>query len=171
MSVTWIRMIVPTLIMGGWLLWQRSDEFRLNNWKMWLASLLNALRMYLFFVGFIYATVSGAAIMIYTWPIFATILGFVFLKEQITALKILVLIMAFTGIVITNLDHDLSLDNRVFIGMLAALGSAFLYACSVIIFKAESKRYTTFEIVFFQNVIGAFIFLPFFLMASRMAQH
>ena len=167
MSVTWIRTMVPTVLFGGWIIFRRSKTFRIRNTRMWLASLLNAFRMYLFFVGFMFATVSGAAIMLYTWPIFASILGYFFLKEQLSALKMVVLLLAFGGIVITNLDQNISLQDQAFVGMLAALGSAFLYASSVILFKSESKHYSTYEIVFFQNALGSLVFLPFFFMTPQ----
>ena len=52
--------------------------------------------------------------------------------------------------------------------MLAGLGSALVYSMSIIVFKSCADHYHTTEILFFQNVLGAFIFLPFFITTGVM---
>ena len=165
-SLAWIRMAVPVLFMGGFLVFKSIQPFRQGYRKMLIASFLNAARMYLFFVAFIYASVSNAAIMIYTWPIFASLLGFAVLKEQVSTKKLLLLLLAFCGIVITYSNQEFSFDSKEFIGMTAGLGSSFIYAISIIIFKSSSHHYSTVELVFFQNLVGAILFLPLFLIAG-----
>ena len=49
---------------------------------MLIASSINAARMFLYFIGFTYASIANAVIVLYTWPIFATLLGLMFLKEK-----------------------------------------------------------------------------------------
>ena len=43
------------------------------------------------------------------------------------------------------------------------LFSAIIYALTVIIFKKESKKYSKYETIFYQNCIGFLIFIPFLL--------
>ena len=45
--------------------------------------------------------------------------------------------------------------------MTAMLLSAVIYALTVIIFKKESEKYSKYEIIFYQNIIGSIIFIPF----------
>jgi len=128
---------------------------------MLLASLLSAARLFCFIAGYIYTTMGNAIIMFFTWPIFATILSFIFLKEKVRLRTIALLILAFSGILVMYLNKGLSFTSNDFIGMTLMLFSAIIYAVTIVIFKQELKYYTTTETIFFQNVLGAIIFIPF----------
>ncbi len=160
-SIACIRMMVPCMLLGGWVLYTKTRIFR-GNYKVMLGgSAINAVRLYLFLVAFIYTSIGNAIIVFYTWPIFGTLLGATLLKEHITRQQIRLLGLAFTGIVIAYSNQKFSFDNQDFIGMTAAISSAFLYALTVIIFKTETPNYTRNEIVFYQNIVGALVFIPF----------
>ncbi len=163
-SIAWVRMTVPCVLLTIWILSNGIRVFR-GNYKVMLGgSVINAVRMYLFLVAFIYTSIGNAIIIFYTWPIFATLFGVTLLKERISRRQVWLLLLAFTGIIIAYSNQTFSFDNQDFIGMSAAIGSAFLYALTVIIFKSESEHYTRNEIIFYQNIIGAFVFLPFFIL-------
>ena len=148
-STACIRMMVPCVLLGAWMLYGGVRFFR-GNYKVMLGgSMINAVRMYLFLVAFIYTSIGNAIIVFCTWPIFGTLLGVTLLKEHITRRQIALLGLAFVGIIIAYSNQDFSFGNQDFIGMSAALGSAFLYALSVIIFKTETQNYTRNEIVFY----------------------
>lgn len=163
-SIACIRMMIPCVLLGVWMRYAGMRFFR-GNYKVMLGgSVINAVRMYLFLAAFIYTSIGNAIIVFYTWPIFGTLLGVILLKEQISRRQIGLLGLAFTGIIIAYSNQEFSFDNQDFIGMSAAIGSAFLYALSVIIFKTETPNYTRNEIIFYQNIVGAFVFLPFFIL-------
>jgi len=162
-SIAWLRTGVPAIILGGWMATQKIPLFRGNYKKLLVASLLNAIRMYLFMVAYIYTSIANAAILFYFWPIFATVLGFIVLKEKIKSLQIGLLIIAFVGLLIAYSGKTFTFEDKDFIGMLASVLSAFMYAVTVIIFKAESQNYERNELIFYQNLIGALLFLPFFI--------
>lgn len=163
-SIACIRMMVPFVLLGGWMWYNRIGFFR-GNYKVMLGgSVINAVRMYLFFAAFIYTSIGNAIIVFYTWPIFGTLLGATLLKEHITRRQAGLLVLAFAGIIIAYSNQEFSFDNQDFIGMSAALGSAFLYALTVIIFKTETPNYTRNEIIFYQNIIGALAYIPFLIL-------
>jgi len=163
-SIACLRMMVPCVLLGAWIWYSRVRFFR-GNYKVMLGgSAVNAVRMYLFLAAFIYTSIGNAIIVFYTWPIFGTLLGVTLLKERITRRQVALLGLAFAGIIIAYINQEFSFDNQDFIGMSAAMGSAFLYALSVIIFKTETNNYTRNEIVFYQNIIGALVFIPFLIM-------
>ncbi len=169
-SIAWIRSIVPTVLVGAWLLFNKVPIFR-GNYKIMLgASTLNAARMYLFFVAYIFTSIGNAVILFYIWPIFVTIFSYLFLKERISRRQTILLLIAFAGLIIAYADQRFSFEDRDFIGMLAAVGSASIYASTVVIFKSQAARYKSYEMVFFQNLIGALIFLPFFIIHLPSAQ-
>ncbi|MBK8506427.1 MAG: EamA family transporter [Saprospiraceae bacterium] len=162
-SIAFVRTGLPTIILAIWMVSRNIHFFRGNYPRMLIASCLNAIRMYLFLVAFIYTSITQAVIMLFTWPIFVNILSSVWLKEKIHVHQILILFLSFFGIIIIYSEQPFSLDNNDFIGMSAGIVSAIFYATSFIIYKTEIDNYHRNEVIFYQNFIGALVFLPFFI--------
>jgi drug/metabolite transporter (DMT)-like permease len=153
---------VPALLLGIFLkLYQKRQIFRHNYKLMLAASTLNALRMFLYFLSFAYTTVANGIIILYTWPIFSSIFGKVFLKEKSKIGEWGLIALAFFGAMVMVINQQFSFSNVDLLGMLFMLGSAAVYAITVIIFKKESEEYSPVETTFYQNLVGAFLFLPF----------
>ena len=162
-SMAWIRTTVPVLVLTSWMLWQRIPFFRGNYKRMLLGSVFNASRMYLFFVAYILTTISNAVIVMYIWPVFVTVLSAYFLKEEITRRQIFLLMISMAGVVVVYSGHEFSIQNNDFVGLTAAVFSALIFAMSVIVFKSEIQNYSRPEVIFYQNVVGPLVFLPFFM--------
>src|SRR3989344_5785218 len=160
-TVTFFRLAVPTFILLIFLTVKRIKLFHGNNKLILLASTLNAARIYLYTVGFTFASIGNAIIILYTWPIFTTIFSIVFLKEKVSKRTFLLLFIAIVGTALIYLHKEFSFSDNNFIGMTAMLLSAIIYALTVIIFKKESEKYSKYEIIFYQNVIGSLLFIPF----------
>ncbi len=162
-SMAWLRMATPTIILLCYLLYRRQTIFKEGYKVMLGASVINAGRMFFFFLAYIHTTIANAIIVLYTWPIFAVILSAFFLKEKISTKQVILLILSFVGILVVYAGHEISIDNSDFKGLTAGVLCALLYACTVVIFKSKSGSFDPSETIFFQNVVGAFIFLPLFL--------
>ena len=160
-AVSFFRLAVPTLILLIFLTVKKVKLFRGNNKLILLASTLNAARVFLYTVGFTFASIGNAVIILYTWPIFTTLLSILLLKEKVSKRTFLLLFMAFIGTTLIYLNTEFSFSDTNFLGMTAMLGSAVIYALTVIIFKKESEKYSKYEIIFYQNVVGSIIFIPF----------
>ena len=162
-SIAFVRTTIPTLFMGAFLLFSGVKLFR-GNYKLMLSgSVFNAIRMYFFFIAYIYTSIGNAVIIGFTWPIFVTIFSILFLKEEVSRRNIVLLLLSFMGIIIVFANKEITFENRDFIGMSAALSMAITYAISVIIFKKGTATYSRSEIIFYQNLVGMFVFLPFIL--------
>ncbi len=162
-SMSFVRTFLPTVILGGAMMYKNIPFFR-GNYKLMLgASTLNALRMYLFFTAFIFSSIGKVVLILFTWPIFVSLFSAIFIKEVITRRTIFLLTLSFSGIVLVYAHEELSLQSSDFIGLSAALGTAMCYAITVVIFKRESGNYTRSEIIFYQNLVGVFVYLPFIL--------
>ena len=75
-AIAWYRTAVPSVVMALWVFQSGRNLFRGNNRTMIIASAINALRLYLYLVAFIYTSIGNAIIISYTWPIFVTIFSF-----------------------------------------------------------------------------------------------
>ncbi len=160
-TIAFFRMTIPALILFAFLKLRKGKVFKKGSKLMLVASSINALHMFFYFVAFSFTSVSNAIILLYTWPVFATILGLMFLKEKVSVRKFVLLGFAFAGVILVFSGKGLSVSSADFIGMGSMLISASLYSVAIIIFKRESPRYSNMETIFYQNVIGAFAFAPF----------
>lgn len=160
-TITFFRFAVPAITMVILFLCTDRRYLKSNNKLMLLASALNALRMPFYFASFMLTTIANAIIILYTWPIFVTILSTVFLKEKISRRNIIQIFLAFLGILTIYSNKGLTFADKDFLGMSSMLLSAFVYSFTVIIYKKESHKHSKYEIIWYQNIIGAFVFLPF----------
>lgn len=160
-ALVFLRALIPSLLFLAFLLYRRTHLFHGNMKIMMVASSLNAARMYLYVVALTYASIGNAVIMLYTWPIFASLYGILFFKEAVTAKKVLLLAMAFTGILFVYGNRGFSLSDDEVFGMSMMLLHSILYAFTVVIFKKESVNYSWQETIFYQNLVACFVFLPF----------
>lgn len=82
-TVTFFRLAVPTFILLLFFIIKKIKLFHGNNKLILLASTLNAARVFLYTVGFTFASIGNAVIILYTWPVFTTIFSILFLKEKV----------------------------------------------------------------------------------------
>lgn len=160
-TMAFFRLAVPTLLLFIFFSFKKVKLFQRNNKMMLIASSLNAVRMFLYFVGFTFTTIGNAVILLYTKPIFVVLLSLFFLKEKIPKRNYLYLMLSFVGTALVLMSNEFSIQSKDFIGMIAMLLSAMIVAMATTIYKKESNNYSKFEIVFYQNLVGAFVFIPF----------
>ena len=160
-TLSFFRLSVPASFLYGYFLIKRTNVFRYQSRAMLLGSVLNAIRIFFFVFGFTYTSIANAVIILNAWPVFTNILSILVLGEKVPRKNILLLALPLIGISLLFINQPFSLENQDFLGMCAMLLSAFIYAFTIIIFKRESPKYSGYETTFFQNLAGAFIFLPF----------
>lgn len=165
-TLAFFRLAVPSVFFIALFAIQKTPVFHGNNKLILFASTINAARIFLYFVGFTYASINNAIIMFYTWPIFVTLLETPLLKEKTSKKTYAFLLVAFFGILLIYADKEINPANTEFIGITAMLIAAFINAIITIIFKKTSDSYSKQQMVFYQNIIGAVIFLPFLLFTA-----
>jgi drug/metabolite transporter (DMT)-like permease len=166
--ITFFRLGTPALVLFLFLrFYKKTKIFRKGHKLMLLASAFNAARMFLYFLAFTYTSIANAIIILYTWPIFSSIFSIIFIKEKTKWKEWLLISLAFLGVIIMIGSQELSFSNTDLIGMLIMLVSAAMYAITVVIFKKGSKEYNQTETIFYQNILGAIIFLPFIFIKSE----
>ncbi len=163
-TLSFFRGAVPVLLILLLFSIQKNAKLRSGNIRLMIgASVLNALRMIFYYSAYALTTIGNAIIVLYTWPILVALFSAVSLKEKVSIRQGILFSVAFSGIVFLTLNKEISFQDQSFLGMLAALISAALYASTVVIFKKEASNYGWRETIFFQNLVAAIIFLPFLL--------
>lgn len=162
-TLTFFRLAVPTLVLTIYLSWKHVPLRKAANKILLFASLLNAVRMFLYFLAYTLTSIGNAVILLYTWPVFAVVLSAIFLKEKITGKKCFLLLLALMGIIMMFSNQTFSFKRNDIIGMLSMLLSSLLYAATVPIFKKQLTHSSKPEIIFYQNIVGAAVFFPFLL--------
>lgn len=164
-ATIFLRLIISTavlfliLVMSRKLERIRKEDFRL----IMIASFLNP---FLYFLGENYGlkltSPTIASVIIATIPVFAAIVARFTLKEKLKWINVLGIMVSFAGILVMLVDRDMTLiASPLGIGMLMfAVMSAVIYS---VFLKRLTRKYSSMNIIFYQNAIGIALFLPVFL--------
>lgn len=108
-----------------------------------------------YFQAMMLMSLSAAAILLYTAPVFVILLSALLFKEKITARKILAMLLAFSGCCLTSGIIGSS-STVTFVGILYGLGSGIGYALYSIFGKFAIQRgYGPFSITFYASFLAA----------------
>ncbi|WP_373517254.1 DMT family transporter [Pricia sp.] len=160
-AIAFFRTMVPVLFLTPILFSKTNPIFSGNYKKMLLASAINVVRIYLYLVAFIFTSIGNAVVLFYSWPIFVFIFETFYFRKSLKKNQVALLLLAFSGLIITYSNKSFSFENKDIIGMVAAVLSAIFYAITVLMFKSESNNYSQQQIIIYQNLVGAFFFIPF----------
>lgn len=108
-------------------------------------------------------TLSLAAVLLSTAPIFVMFFAAVIFKEQVTVKKISCMLLAIAGCILASglLEQKSGLEISA-IGMLAGIAAALFYALySIFSRKATDKSYHTYTVIFYSVLLITFVLLPF----------
>jgi len=113
-------------------------------------------------LGMQYVSATTGAVVISIIPLVTPIAAYFFLNERLKLMNYFGLFFSFTGVSLVIFENDFSLNAPVngILFLLLAVVAAVAY--SVYLLKLTS-RYNTLTIITYQNTIGIFYFLPFFL--------
>ncbi len=160
-AIAFFRTMVPIVFLAPVLFSKTNPIFAGNYRKMLLASTINVARIYLYLVAFIFTSIGNAVVLFYSWPIFVFVFETIYFKKTLKRKHVALLLLAFAGLVVTYSNKSFSFENEDIIGMVAAVLSAITYAITVLMFKTESHNYSKEQTIIYQNLVGAFFFIPF----------
>lgn len=166
-AIAWFRTTIPLLFLIPVIFSTTTPLFRGNYKKMLLASSINTLRIYCYLMAFVYTNIGNAVILFYSYPIFVFVMELIYLKTPLKKSHLAWVLMAFIGLIVIYSDKNIQFESNDFIGMTAAIIAAIGYSFTVIIFKSESERFSNNQIVVFQNLVSAVVFIPFLFFLSE----
>ena len=131
--------------------------------NLWFGSLFNAVRMLLYILAYKLTSIANGVVLLYLWPLFALLLEAAVLKKMLKLKEIGLIFLALTGVVCLNLEKGFSFSQEDLMGSFCMILSAFVFSASALIFKNALGDHSEGEVLYFQNALGAVIFVPFML--------
>lgn len=164
-TIMLIRLCISAALMYAYIR-IRKQPIRINPKDYYRFIILSFFSPFCYFLGenygLLFVTPTVASIVISTIPVFAPILGFLAFREKLSAINIAGFLVGFSGIWVMVLDHELKFSaSPLGVGLLLlAVISALI---NMVFLKKLAIKYSPLHIIFVQNVIGALLFLPLFL--------
>ncbi|NIM17166.1 MAG: EamA family transporter [Candidatus Aminicenantes bacterium] len=167
-TTVFIRLVIAsplTYAAARWL--KKLQPIQRRDIKFFI--LISLLQPFLYFMfesyGLKFASPTVAAVIVSTIPLFTPIAAFYLFKEKLSLLNIVGLLVSFTGVllVIIKADFSLAVSPMGLVLLLLAVVAGVAYINSV---KKISFNYNALTIVTYQNILGTFWFLPFFLVVD-----
>ena len=103
-------------------------------------------------------SLSVACILMYTSPVWVSIISYFVFKEKFNKIKVLSLVICLSGCVLTCMSSTLKLTK---IGLIYGILSGIGYALYSIFGKIASKKYNSYTIVFYTFLFSFAALLPF----------
>lgn len=166
-SIISSRILIAILLLGLWIAARYPMNFRIKLKDSWIfvgAGVLGTLGLnlcYNFSINEL--SLSLAAVLIALAPIFVMVFAFFMFHEAITAKKVISIILALVGCVLTSgiLENNASMHWS-WIGILVGSASAGFYALYSIFSKVGMKKsYPALTITFYSMLAIAVVLLPF----------
>ncbi len=115
--------------------------------------------MLAFFISILEGSVSIAVLLLYTAPVYITILSPWLLKERSTKKGISALVLSIIGILLIVDPQKLDLTHYP-VGILAGIASGIIYAFQVMISKYAGSTYSGYTQAFWSFLVATIILLP-----------
>lgn len=162
-----LRTLVPVALIAGWFFWRGTSlNFRTQPKAVWIASALNAVRTICYFVGFLNLPIAQAIVLMYTWPIWVVLLEGLFFKVPFERRQFVLMLVAFVGILIVQgVGFGVPLAPQSMMASGFLLVAALSNAIMLLLFRKAHVQLGGVQKVFYQNLIGSVVFLPFLPMA------
>lgn len=164
-TIIFIRLILSASILFLILrVFYPAERIARKDFKLILLSAL--FNPFLYFLGenygLKYSTPTIAAIIIATIPVFSPLVAYLTYKEKLSSLNFLGIGISFAGIMIMLIlkDFSLAVDLRGIIFLFGAVMASLFYS---VMLRKLTVKYSALVLIAWQNFLGIFLFLPFFL--------
>jgi drug/metabolite transporter (DMT)-like permease len=165
-TIIFVRLVISTAFLFAliWLLGKYEKVERKDYPLILLSALFNP---FLYFLGENYglkfSSPTVAAVIIATIPVFSPLIGYLTFRERLTPVNFIGIAVSFAGVIVMLIDRNFSLtaDVRGVLFLFCAVIAALFYTVTL---RRLTMKYSAIVLVANQNLIGIFLFLPFFLL-------
>ncbi len=168
LTIVFIRLVVAVILLSIFLLFTKGFiKIRKEDRKLFL--LLSVFEPFLYFLGesygLTYVSATVGSVLISTIPVIATLGAWIIFRERLKAINYAGIILSFIGILIfiINKDGTISFNIKGLMLLFLAVFSAVGYNLTL---SRLVGAYSPVYIVTIQNIIGALLFLPVFLISD-----
>ena len=164
MEIVSLRSVVTAVVMGIFLLCYRKEMFRIRIKDIWCFVGTGVFSIVFFnfcyFKTMTLASLSVAAVLLYTAPSFVMVMSFFLFGEKFTKTKVAALLLALAGCaLVTGILSDT--QSLTMAGILTGLGAGLGYALySIFCRYALERGYHTFTILFYTFLLAAIGGIP-----------
>ncbi len=167
-TIVFLRLVFSILLLSTYLgIKKKFEKIRKEDRKLFF--MLALFEPFFYFLGesfgLTYVSATVGSVLISTIPVVATIGAWIFFKERLKAINYFGIIVSFAGIIIfvMNREGSLTFNMKGLSLLLLAVFSASGYNLTL---SRLVGRYNPVFIVNLQNIIGAILFLPVFLISD-----
>ncbi|NBV42080.1 hypothetical protein EBR96_04850 [bacterium] len=160
-----IRMLVPVLFTGAWIMMKSSGIRLYTLWNKYviIAAIANISRVVCYFIGFSFLPLGNAILIMYTWPIIVSVMAIWILNEPFQPKQLGLGFLALTGVALVQVESLKFNPHHMIAGTLATLGCAISNSIMLLAFQKSPHPAGRPEMVFSQNAFGALLLLPYVL--------
>lgn len=130
-----------------------------------LLGIINTTTLLTYFICIRYTSFSIAILMLYTAPIYITLLSPIILKESITKKGVIALVFSLIGLIFIvdpkNAIGEFSSGNGYLLGIFAGVLSGFSFGTEIMTIRYIRDDYSSVAQLFWYTLIGLIIFMPF----------
>lgn len=165
LTVIFFRLVLSVVLLFLFTFLTRRLQ-RIEKHDRGIFVLLALFEPFLYFMGesygLLYVSSTVASVIVATIPLFAPLAAWYLYRERLTRTNLTGLLLSFAGVCLVILNDDLSFSASpkgvalLFLAVFSAVGYSS-------VLRKLSFRYNTFSIIAYQNLIGIFMFLPFWL--------
>jgi drug/metabolite transporter (DMT)-like permease len=164
-TIVFIRLSLSVIILTTYLIFTKNFmKIKKGDWKLFL--MLAMFEPFFYFLGesfgLAYVSATVCSVLISTIPVFATIGAWLIFKEKLKLINYAGIVLSFVGVLVFILNKDGGISFNI-----KGLGLLTIAVLSAVGYNLTLSRlvgnYSPVYIVNVQNIIGATLFLPLFL--------
>ena len=168
-TIIFVRLLISSaflflmMIVSG-----RFEKIKKEDYWLLLGSAI--FNPFLYFLGenfgVKFTTPTLSSVIIATIPVFSPMVAWLTFKEKISRLNILGIAVSFSGVAVMLASRNLSFSGEGR-GVLALFGAVMSSLVFSVFLKKLTRKYSPVTLVAYQNIFGAIMFLPLFLIFER----
>lgn len=164
LTLAFLRAGISFVIIFTILAFVRRDLLRLTRHSAVLFAVYGLFGIALFYLTYTYAiimtSVTTAVVLLYTAPVFVTLIAWRAWGESLTPRKLVAIGLAFVGCALVARTYDAEQMQLNFIGVLFGLGAGLTYALFTLFTKAGLVRFPLWTLITYELFFGALFLLP-----------